>query len=563
MASRSTPAATTTASWSGWRSLTFAVARARSPSATASRATAHVTLELEVARRRLGPVAQMDRRLGAVEVLVDLVRDERREGRQQLGDRLQRLAQRAQRAGVALPEPPARAPDIPVGQVVDELADRAPRERRVVVVQPRRDLLDGRADARADPAVQVGLPAVGLLAEGRVARVERVDVPELTQEQPHALADGVHREAVPVPRLLGGEEVPAERVGAEALQDIPGHHDVALGLRHLLPLAVEDQAEAHDVAVRRLIAEEHRDRVQRVEPPARLVDRLADEVRRVLLLELVGVLERRVPLRERHRPRVEPHVDDLGHATSRLARHRAREGDVVDVRPVRVGDLDAGELLELGEGPDDRDVAVLVAPDGQRRAPVALPRERPVDVARQPVAEAPVLDVLRVPGDLLVGGHQAVAQGRGRDVPSRLGVVDERVPRAPAVRVGVLELLGAQDALAALQIGDEVGVGLLDVAPGVLADPLVVGPVGQDRVDDRQAVALAEPEVVLAERDRRVHEAGAVVGRHEVGEQDRVAALAPLAGPRGTGRAARSARRPAPRRGSGRAPGRPRRGRAR
>ena len=73
------------------------------------------------------------------------------------------------------------------------------------------------------------------------------------------------------------------------------------------------------------------------------------------------------------------------------------------------------------------------------------------------------------------------------------------------------------------------GVGVLDVAAGVLADALVVRAVGEHRVDDVQAVALAEPEVVLAEGDRRVHEARAVVGGDEVRQQHGVPALAPLA----------------------------------
>ena len=108
----------------------------------------------------------------------------------------------------------------------------------------------------------------------------------------------------------------------------------------------------------------------------------------------------------------------------------------------------------------------------------------------------------------------------------RVGVVDQRVARAPAVRVGVLVGLGAQQPPARAQVLDEVGVGLLDVAPGVRADALVVGAVRVHRVDDVQPVLRAEAEVVLAEGDRGVHEAGAVLGGDEVGEQDRVAALA-------------------------------------
>ena len=168
----------------------------------------------------------------------------------------------------------------------------------------------------------------------------------------------------------------------------------------------------------------------------------------------------------------------------------------------------------------------LAAPHRQRRAPVALARERPVDVVLEPVAEAPVLDVLGMPVDRLVGGQQPVAQARRGDVPGGLGVVEQRRSAAPAVRVGVLVGLRAQQAPAAAEVLDEVGVGVLDEAAGVGADALVVGAVEAHRVDDGQPVLLAEAEVVLAEGDRGVHEARAVVGGDEVAEQDGVAALA-------------------------------------
>src|ERR1039457_1005245 len=41
-------------------------------------------------------------------------------------------------------------------------------------------------------------------------------------------------------------------------------------------------------------------------------------------------------------------------------------------------------------------------------------------------------------------------------------------------------------------------------------------------VDHRQALALAEAEVLLAERDRRVHQTGAILRRDKVGGQDGV-----------------------------------------
>ena len=77
--------------------------------------------------------------------------------------------------------------------------------------------------------------------------------------------------------------------------------------------------------------------------------------------------------------------------------------------------------------------------------------------------------------------------------------------------------LGAEQ-LPALPEGlDDVGVGLLDEAAGEVGDPLVEGAVELDRVLEGDPVLLAEPEVVLAEGDRGVDEAGALLGGDEVG----------------------------------------------
>ena len=246
-----------------------------------------------------------------------------------------------------------------------------------------------------------------------------------------------------------------------AVDDVPRRDDVAERLRHLLALGVGDVAEAQHGLVGALVEEQRRDRDQRVEPAAGLVDRLADVVRGELLVELVLVLERGVPLGERHRARVEPDVDHLGDAAQRLAAGRRRDHDVVDERAVRVLERRRRTArLQLLEGADGQRLARLVAPDRQRRAPVALAPERPVDVVLQPAAEAPVLDVLGVPVDGLVGGQQPVLDRGHADVPGRLGVVEQRRAAAPAVRVGVQQALGAEHPPARLEVLDQVGVGV-------------------------------------------------------------------------------------------------------
>ena len=145
-------------------------------------------------------------------------------------------------------------------------------------------------------------------------------------------------------------------------------------------------------------------------------------------------------------PGVEPDVDHLGHAAQRLAAGRRRDLDVVHERAVRVVELDAAELLELGEASrctasrPPRCARPAAACPSSARATAPSRRCSPAS------AQAAVLDVLRVPVDGLVGGQQPVAQRRRADVPGRLGVVEQRRAAAPAVRVA--RAVGARRAAA-------------------------------------------------------------------------------------------------------------------
>ncbi len=304
---------------------------------------------------------------------------------------------------------------------------------------------------------------------------------------------------------------------------------VAQVLGHLAAVLGEDVAEADDVLVRRLVEDQRADRHQRVEPAAGLVDGLADELRRVAGLEQFLVLVRVAPLRERHRTRVVPGVDDLGHARGRAAAAvlRAGEGDLVDERPVRVKVrlVRAGQLGELREGADAGEVVVLAAPDRQRGAPVAVAGQRPVDVVVQPVAVPAVLDRVREPVGVLVLREEAVLERRGADVPGGLRVVEQRGVAAPAVRVAVLVRDVPEEQAALVEIGGELLVGLLEEDAADQGDVLLEGAVRADRVHDRQAVGAADLEVVLTEGGGLVDQTRTVLGRDVVGVDDEVRGL--------------------------------------
>ena len=322
-----------------------------------------------------------------------------------------------------------------------------------------------------------------------VEREEAVGVPQRLEVLAHRLADRLDREAVAVPRLLRGEVVPPERVRAVGVEHVPGRDGIALGLRHLLALGVGDQAQAEHGLERRPAVQQRGHRQQRVEPATRLVQSLADVVGREALLEGLLVLERCVPLGEGHRARVPPHVDQVGHPPEGLA--VALERGVVHIRAVQVGRTSAPSSSSSAREPTQ-----TVSPSSARQIGSGVPQyrsrlRRPVDVVLEPVAEAPVLDVLGVPGHGLVGGQQLVLDLGGAHVPGRLGVVQERGLAAPAVRVAVLVVLGAHQLSARAQLLDDVGVGVLDLAPGVGAHALVEGPVTADGVLERQALLFA------------------------------------------------------------------------
>ena len=428
-------------------------------------------LEIVVLERAVGlrEVQQVNGvRLGAEflgfaarQVQVDLVGQERRERRQQRGDGEQAALKGGEGGAVALPEPAPRDPHVPVGEILDVVGDRATGAGAVVGVHaldhgPHRSL-----QARQRPTVELGSGFCGLCSacrrggEGRrpeplgvrVEDPERVRVPEREHELAHHLADRVRGEAVTGPGLLGGEVVPAEGVGAVAADHLPRVDDVAAALGHLVALGVQDEARDDAVAVAGAVEDEHRDREQGVEPAAGLVDRLADELGREALLEQLLSLERVVELRERHRAGVVPGVDRDPGAAHLPAAGLAGQRDLIDVGAVEVvGHLPAA-LAQVGDRPGAEALLAvlgLTLPDRQRRAPVALARERPIDVALEPVAEPTVLDVLGVPADRLVLGQHPVADVGGAHVPARLRVVEQRRSAAPAVRVGVAIALGAE-----------------------------------------------------------------------------------------------------------------------
>ena len=154
--------------------------------------------------------------------------------------------------------------------------------------------------------------------------------------------------------------------------------------------------------------------MQRIEPAARLTDVLDNEVARVVVFEPLLVLEGVVNLREGHRAGLKPAVEDVGNtAHRRLACRvvRVRASELINEGTVEVRDLHAEisfQLCNRAVNIGTRVLRVIRHPHGDRCAPEAVTRNRPVASALQPLAEDAVLDVGRSPGDLLIELHHAI-----------------------------------------------------------------------------------------------------------------------------------------------------------
>ena len=87
----------------------------------------------------------------------------------------------------------------------------------------------------------------------------------------------------------------------EGLHELEGGEELSVS-EVCLPLAVlvEDEAEDDAVLKTGLVKDQRRDRVEAVEPAARLVDRFGNEIRGEGLVEKLLIFKRVMILRERH-----------------------------------------------------------------------------------------------------------------------------------------------------------------------------------------------------------------------------------------------------------------------
>ena len=106
--------------------------------------------------------------------------------------------------------------------------------------------------------------------------------------------------------------------------------------------------------------------------------------------------------------------------------------------------------------------AVGAYPHGERRTPIAVAREPPVDDVFEEVAHAAFLDGLGHPIDGAVGGNELVLHLGDLDEPARTRIVHEGGIAPPAVRIVVLEGQRFEELAALFEHLQNDGVCLLD-----------------------------------------------------------------------------------------------------
>ena len=197
----------------------------------------------------------------------------------------------------------------------------------------------------------------------------------------------------------------------------------------------------------------------------------------------------------------------------------------------RSSTVDPEVALELGDRAVDVDPGVrgvVGLPDRDRRAPEAVAADRPVAGVGQPLAELAVLHVVGHPGDVLVELDHPLPELGHLDEPAGHRPVDQRVLAPPAVRVGVVVGLPAEQHRAGgdragrgargrrLEVVDDQQVGVEDVH-ALVVEHLGGEPAGRvDRHHGDDAGRVGGDLVLLAEGRRHVHDAGALVGGHVV-----------------------------------------------
>ncbi len=380
----------------------------------------------------------------------------------------ERVPERSQCGGIAVPEAPARPADVPVRDVVDEGFVRADDVDGDPALVRGRRVADERVRPLHQPAIERLELALRPVREILVARLPRVDVRVVDQELAR-VPEGQEAALDLVPGPVSEEQVLARRLRAVLpAHDVRAHPPerlvdgdrVAPRAVHLATRLVEQLLVGEDALVRGATDERHRHERHGVEPEPDLLAHLGNPACREPLLpvRVIGQVGNGEPLRrtgpvaaddvlgalpaerrQRNDPCVEPGVAYLRDPVHLLGAGLAPDHYLVDPGTVEFLELvEAPDraLLELGARADHVQVTAAARIERERQSEVALPRDVPVAHVAKPVVHPLRVEVGR-PLHRRVGVEHRLADLVGRDEPVVDDTEDERRAAAPAGRVAV------------------------------------------------------------------------------------------------------------------------------
>ena len=466
----------------------------------------------------------------ADKVLVDRLRQEWYHGGCRLGDGHQcRIQRHVGRYLISLhargPVTLATAAHIPVAHLVHKALQGLCRLGDAIVRQVVIHRLYGAVKAAQQPAIHYR-QVVGVQSIFRRIKVinigiqhkECVGIPQRPDELALSLHYRLAVEAVGQPRGGIDIEIPADRVGAVGLQRLKGIDRVALGFTHLLAVLVLHMSQHNDILKAGPVEHQGGNGVQRIEPAAGLIHRLADEVGRELRLKQLLILKGIVMLREGHGAGIEPAVNDLRHTVHLLAALGAADGHGINERTVQLDVLGAvvAHLLQFLNGTNGMALAAFALPDVEGGAPITVAAQAPVLDILQPVAKAALANALRDPIDSIVVADEVILHCRHLDEPALAGIVQQGGIAAPAEGIIMLKLGGIVQQAPAFQVHQHLGVGVLHKQPskGGLLGHMALA---IHKLHKWQVIAAAYLGVVLTKGQRNVNDAGTVTHGNIVG----------------------------------------------
>mmetsp|Transcript_74071 Transcript_74071/g.173831 ORF Transcript_74071/g.173831 Transcript_74071/m.173831 type:complete len:310 (+) Transcript_74071:1112-2041(+) len=300
------------------------------------------------------------------QVLIYVLRDERNHGGKANRDVQQHLVEGTQRRerlleAVATSHPVAIQPNVPVGQIFQEVHQLGHHCIEPVCLHLLSHELDEAMHRRKDPLVHVvraclDLRRLGreLLSTGALVAIALLDKEAIGVEhrQEDILHDISHALLLKLQRFCSDhtrvQHVHPYCVCPMVLGDVLGIREVLEALGHLLAICGQHQAVDNEVLEGRAVEQVGSQDHERVEPAAGLVETLSDELSRKALLKLLLTLEGVVLGSVRHRSALKPAVENLVDALEHAFALLRRDLDVVYEVAMDVLDLSAGVLLQLG-----------------------------------------------------------------------------------------------------------------------------------------------------------------------------------------------------------------------